>query len=241
MCRCARSSTFQPHAALVGQDLILCLRKMASLHPFHLEIIAFADRPWHCRLKACCFIAVQEDSIRTPSIHKRTGCIAGNQNNRLSTRQSRRASSYSATHHASRSDGSRTAVHRQHSQCSQSQQSARRRRPEIKDRRQRARRPFDQRQRISSKGEQLIAAPRASALETTSLEAKNAPRALKREGYCDDAAWQQAGWQGRLALRLLKARKDEADFGAVAGSPRRLPYDELPVASWTTATRERPR
>ena len=36
-------------------------------------------------------------------------------------------------------------------------------------------------------GEQLIAAPRASALETTSLEAKNAPRELKREGYCDDA------------------------------------------------------
>ena len=39
-----------------------------------------------------------------------------------------------------------------------------------------------------SKGDQLIAAPRASALETTSLEAKTAPRELKREGYCDDAS-----------------------------------------------------
>ena len=83
-------------------------------------------------------------------------------------------------------------------------------------------------------GEQLIAAPRASALETTSLEAKNAPRELKREGYCDDAGWQRAGWQGRLALRLLKARKDEADlsgwFDALPSS-----YDELPVVSWTDA------
>ena len=83
-------------------------------------------------------------------------------------------------------------------------------------------------------GEQLIAAPRASALETTSLEAKNAPRELKRAGYCDDAGWQQAGWQGRLALRLLKARKDESDlrgwFDALPAS-----YDELPVVSWTDA------
>lgn len=82
------------------------------------------------------------------------------------------------------------------------------------------------------KGEQLIAAPRASALETTSLEAKTAPRELKREGYCDDASWQQAGWQGRLALRLLKARKDEAELSAWFDA---LPqsYDELPVVAWT--------
>ena len=83
-------------------------------------------------------------------------------------------------------------------------------------------------------GEQLIAAPRASALETTSLEAKNAPRVLKRAGYCDDAGWQRAGWQGRLALRLLKARKDEADLrGWFAALP--ASYDELPVVSWTGA------
>ena len=84
------------------------------------------------------------------------------------------------------------------------------------------------------KGDQLIAAPRASALETTSLEAKTAPRDLKREGYCDDAGWQQAGWQGRLALRLLRAREDEAELSAWFDA---LPqsYNELPVVAWTDA------
>ena len=99
----------------------------------------------------------------------------------------------------------------QHSLGTQSEQPPRRRRPEITNRRQRGAARFDHIENIKQ-GEQLIAAPRASALETTSLEAKNAPRELKRAGYCDDAGWQQAGWQGRLALRLLKARKDESDL-----------------------------
>ena len=116
----------------------------------------------------------------------------------------------------------------------QSEQPPRRRRPEATNRRQRAGRArFDRDREYQARR----AAHRRAAhphLETTSLEAKNAPRELKRAGYCDDAGWQQAGWQGRLALRLLKARKDESDlrgwFDALPAS-----YDELPVVTWTDA------
>ena len=58
---------------------------------------------------------------------------------------------------------------------------------------------------------------------------------MKRAGYCDDAGWQQAGWQGRLALRLLKARKDEADLSGWFDALPKALDDELPVVSWTDA------
>ena len=113
-----------------------------------LEIIALCMQPGTAAESALFHRCSQKDSIRTPSIHKRTGCCrharkshiqrAGEQSSPQVTVQST---------HASRRNGQSTGAIGQHSQCPQSQQPPRRRRPEIENRRQRTRRPRPHRDR----------------------------------------------------------------------------------------------
>ena len=69
-------------------------------------------------------------------------------------------------------------------------------------------------------GESLVSAKREQSVEVTDLEAKNAPRDLRKLGYCDDAEWKAVGWEGRLALLLLRA-KVEKDATLAASDPWR--------------------
>lgn len=82
-----------------------------------------------------------------------------------------------------------------------------------------------------AKGETVVRCARASALETTDLEAKRAPRELRKAGYCDDAAWRAAGWEGRLALLLLHARAESPPLEAwIASLPES--YADVPAYGW---------
>ena len=117
----------------------------ASSHPA-LEIIALACS-LALRLKALCFSCSQKDEHRQ-YINGRAALLA-RQKKSHTTRAGEQSSPQVTVQspHASRSDGSRTAAHSQHSQCPQPQQPPRRRRPEAKDRRQHARRPRPHRDR----------------------------------------------------------------------------------------------
>ena len=67
-------------------------------------------------------------------------------------------------------------------------------------------------------GESLVSAKREQSVEVTDLEAKNAPRDLRKLGYCDDAEWKAVGWEGRLALlRLLHPVVHRVVLGLVLG------------------------